>query len=405
MPLFTDGHLSIFANDEETRQDAAASHFERTKNIDAFERMKTRRLQELAKLDEGRASSAAAPLLAASSLSDEYFSRRGGRGRTASAMAEIGGTPASQEINNENSFQAQCGVGRSPGADEIGPRGRSRRRHSVAHGGPSEFSLDDQLALLQNSGEGDKEHSEARSPEAATSPPGRIKSGGSFNIGIGAPLAAKPPRLDRRYLEHDAFALFSLLMTRLYRFFTSAAPPTQEEPQGGETIEPAAPLPQEDHRSWLSAIEKGFMSMAHSISHAVHLPREVAAMPEGAKTMHHHMIRIFDQLLRRHDPQLHSHLRRYDIMPQLFLLRWIRVLFIREFTLEQVCVLLKQVQQNRRFAMVKSPRLTVEYFCSRGPFSGVPDLERCAGLHEARGVLLRGHAVLHTAQPAVGERA
>ncbi|EUC40297.1 hypothetical protein COCMIDRAFT_9807 [Bipolaris oryzae ATCC 44560] len=46
--------------------------------------------------------------------------------------------------------------------------------------------------------------------------------------------------------------------------------------------------------------------------------------------------RIFDDYLSRVDPVLHGHLVKLDIVPQIFLLRWIRLLFGREFSLDAV---------------------------------------------------------------------
>ncbi|USP78537.1 hypothetical protein yc1106_05811 [Curvularia clavata] len=46
--------------------------------------------------------------------------------------------------------------------------------------------------------------------------------------------------------------------------------------------------------------------------------------------------RIFEDYLARVDPGLHGHLVKLDIVPQIFLLRWIRLLFGREFSLDAV---------------------------------------------------------------------
>jgi TBC1 domain family protein 5 len=45
---------------------------------------------------------------------------------------------------------------------------------------------------------------------------------------------------------------------------------------------------------------------------------------------------IFEKLLPRVDPQLAAHLTKLEIVPQIFLLRWIRLLFGREFPLDEV---------------------------------------------------------------------
>ncbi|KNG51047.1 tbc domain-containing protein [Stemphylium lycopersici] len=46
--------------------------------------------------------------------------------------------------------------------------------------------------------------------------------------------------------------------------------------------------------------------------------------------------RIFEHYLPKVDPELHAHLVKLDIVPQIFLLRWIRLLFGREFSLDAV---------------------------------------------------------------------
>lgn len=48
---------------------------------------------------------------------------------------------------------------------------------------------------------------------------------------------------------------------------------------------------------------------------------------------------IFDQALKTCDDQLHGHLKRLEIEPQVFLLRWLRLLFCREFELEEIYLL------------------------------------------------------------------
>lgn len=48
---------------------------------------------------------------------------------------------------------------------------------------------------------------------------------------------------------------------------------------------------------------------------------------------------IFDNVLRRADAQLHGCIRGHGIVPQVFLLRWMRLLFCREFDLDNVVVL------------------------------------------------------------------
>jgi TBC1 domain family protein 5 len=45
---------------------------------------------------------------------------------------------------------------------------------------------------------------------------------------------------------------------------------------------------------------------------------------------------IFDDLLQKVDPELAEHLHRLEIMPQIFLMRWLRLLFGREFSFDEL---------------------------------------------------------------------
>lgn len=49
--------------------------------------------------------------------------------------------------------------------------------------------------------------------------------------------------------------------------------------------------------------------------------------------------RIFEELLPRADPTLAAHLKKIDIVPQIFLMRWIRLLFGREFPFNEVLIM------------------------------------------------------------------
>ncbi|KAF1958327.1 RabGAP/TBC [Byssothecium circinans] len=90
--------------------------------------------------------------------------------------------------------------------------------------------------------------------------------------------------LNAQYIEHDSFTLFSSVMQTAKTFF-----------------EPA---------------ETGSMSKD---------------TPMLARCS-----RIFERYLSRADPELAAHLTKLEIVPQIFLLRWIRLLFGREFPLDEV---------------------------------------------------------------------
>eukprot|EP00117_Sycon_ciliatum_P025630 scpid57109/ scgid1213/ TBC1 domain family member 5 len=72
-------------------------------------------------------------------------------------------------------------------------------------------------------------------------------------------------------------------------------------------------------------------------SHSVGSPESgsAAEMSPLAKKLE----RIQDRLLKKEDPLLHAHLQKLSIVPQLYALRWVRLLFAREFPLLDVLVL------------------------------------------------------------------
>ncbi|KAK0259144.1 hypothetical protein B0A54_16021 [Friedmanniomyces endolithicus] len=89
---------------------------------------------------------------------------------------------------------------------------------------------------------------------------------------------------DAESIEHDAFALFSQVMRSA----------------------------------------KGFYEPGPSLPHA------------GENAIVHRSRRIFEEMLPKVDPELAQHLRTNDIVPQIFLMRWIRLLFGREFGFDDV---------------------------------------------------------------------
>ncbi|KAF2676146.1 RabGAP/TBC [Lentithecium fluviatile CBS 122367] len=90
--------------------------------------------------------------------------------------------------------------------------------------------------------------------------------------------------VDSRYIEHDTFTLFSLIMQTAQSFYAPAE-------TGSATKE----------------------------------------TPMLARSS-----RIFERYLPKADPQLAAHLAKLEIVPQIFLLRWVRLLFGREFSLDSV---------------------------------------------------------------------
>jgi hypothetical protein len=99
--------------------------------------------------------------------------------------------------------------------------------------------------------------------------------------------------LDATYIEHDAYFLFDALMQRQQRWFL---PAPSSSPNSSTSQDNMSPL-----------------------------------MKKSAHIQH--------ELLQKHDNQLYLHFQTLRIEPQLYLLRWIRLLFGREFHIEDVLVI------------------------------------------------------------------
>ncbi|KAF4978393.1 hypothetical protein FZEAL_5211 [Fusarium zealandicum] len=104
--------------------------------------------------------------------------------------------------------------------------------------------------------------------------------------------------LDASFIEHDAFILFSRLMEHAQSFYEIKDSPTT----------PGAPL------------------------RSPKFPEQSSAIVERSKFIH-------EICLQKVDPELAAHLSNIEILPQIFLIRWIRLLFSREFPFEQYLVL------------------------------------------------------------------
>ncbi|KAG5658919.1 hypothetical protein KAF25_007472 [Fusarium avenaceum] len=103
--------------------------------------------------------------------------------------------------------------------------------------------------------------------------------------------------LNHAFIEHDAFVLFSRLMERAQSFYEVkdiAATP-------GTPLQPSK------------------------------FPEQSSAIVERSKFIH-------EVCLQKVDPELAAHLTNIEILPQIFLIRWIRLLFSREFPFEQFLV-------------------------------------------------------------------
>ncbi|XP_070840033.1 TBC1 domain family member 5 isoform X2 [Chaetodon trifascialis] len=110
--------------------------------------------------------------------------------------------------------------------------------------------------------------------------------------------------LNPEYLEHDAYALFSQLM---------------------ETAEP-----------WFSSFEREVRKGKEEMLTSIPFARPQDSGPSVAIVTK--VNRIQDQLVKKHDVELHMHLNRLEIAPQIYGIRWVRLLFGREFPLQDLLV-------------------------------------------------------------------
>uniref|UniRef100_A0A668A7E6 TBC1 domain family member 5 n=1 Tax=Myripristis murdjan TaxID=586833 RepID=A0A668A7E6_9TELE len=106
------------------------------------------------------------------------------------------------------------------------------------------------------------------------------------------------------YHEHDAYAMFSQLM---------------------ETAEP-----------WFSSFEREVRKGKEEMLTSIPFARPQDTGPSVAIVTK--VNRIQDQLVKKHDVELHMHLNRLEIAPQIYGIRWVRLLFGREFPLQDLLV-------------------------------------------------------------------
>nr|XP_012322156.1 TBC1 domain family member 5 isoform X1 [Aotus nancymaae]XP_012322157.1 TBC1 domain family member 5 isoform X1 [Aotus nancymaae] len=110
--------------------------------------------------------------------------------------------------------------------------------------------------------------------------------------------------LNPEYLEHDAYAMFSQLM---------------------ETAEP-----------WFSTFEHDGQKGRETLMTPIPFARPQDLGPTIAIVTKVNQIQ--DHLLKKHDIELYMHLNRLEIAPQIYGLRWVRLLFGREFPLQDLLV-------------------------------------------------------------------
>lgn len=123
--------------------------------------------------------------------------------------------------------------------------------------------------------------------------------------------------LDGCFLEHDAYALFVKVMSRARAFYemsgsSSSATQSSGSHETGTTGDLFSPLA---------------ASLTNSAGGV-----EESAIVELSKEIH-------EGTLMKLDPELAIYLKNIEILPQIFLIRWIRLLFGREFPFKQHLIL------------------------------------------------------------------
>ncbi|XP_053409326.1 TBC1 domain family member 5-like isoform X4 [Mercenaria mercenaria] len=111
--------------------------------------------------------------------------------------------------------------------------------------------------------------------------------------------------LDPKYLEHDAYAMFSQVMQTMEPWYVS-----KEVYPTKQNIDPSSSQP---------------------------FARPQDLNPSNVIVTK--LTRIQDYLLKKADLELHMHLERHEIAPQIYGIRWIRLLFGREFPMQDLLVL------------------------------------------------------------------
>ncbi|XP_069814800.1 TBC1 domain family member 5 [Dendropsophus ebraccatus] len=110
--------------------------------------------------------------------------------------------------------------------------------------------------------------------------------------------------LNPDFLEHDAYALFSSLMGSAEPWFSTYEHDSRKEKDAMISTMPFA------------------------------RPQDIGPSIAIVTKVNH----IQDQLLKKHDIELYMHLNRLEIAPQIYGLRWVRLLFGREFPLQDLLV-------------------------------------------------------------------
>uniref|UniRef100_M4BKR6 Myotubularin phosphatase domain-containing protein n=1 Tax=Hyaloperonospora arabidopsidis (strain Emoy2) TaxID=559515 RepID=M4BKR6_HYAAE len=142
------------------------------------------------------------------------------------------------------------------------------------------------------------------------------------------------------YTEADTFLLFEAVMLFVKPFFEVVKTHHETACRGGTTY---------GQRIFASfSLRKNDGGMGSSTAQS----SENAAGKHERPVLHRLCHHIQYELLQQKDPQLYYHLKNLDIVPETYCLRWIRLLFAREYALEELVYIWDALILDRKRAAI-----------------------------------------------------
>ena len=140
--------------------------------------------------------------------------------------------------------------------------------------------------------------------------------------------------ISKEYFENDCFTIYNALMALFSHFFGAAVAPTMS--RGAKATKARAELKAKsggggDDGVYYDDADREVMSYAHLNCGLFDCGRRAPLFVKLHYLQH--------KLLKHWDFVLYSHLCKIGLEPQLYMMRWIRVLFSREFYVDQVILL------------------------------------------------------------------
>ncbi|EFX00751.1 tbc domain protein [Grosmannia clavigera kw1407] len=142
--------------------------------------------------------------------------------------------------------------------------------------------------------------------------------------------------LDVCYLAHDAYALFSAIMDKAQAFYEvssggSARRSSSSSSNSNSNSNRSSSSSSNKNKGKIAPLRDALYASPVSLSPSAGVV-EQSAIVEMSRAIH-------EGTLMKIDPELAVHLKEIEVLPQIFLIRWIRLLFGREFPSDQHLVL------------------------------------------------------------------